>query len=245
MPPMPTQTKARYRQIASALEADILSGRLKVGDQLPSERAMAEQLGISRMTARKALKQLCDRGMLKSRIGHGTFVGTPVILQEQAALSGFTEEMERQGRVTTSIVVEAERRRAGSETSFALNLGAGADIYRLVRVRLADGLAIAVERTEIDAVRAPDLLAKADFGRSSLYEHLKTNYGIYPATAEQTLAAGLADGATALSLNLEDGAPILKLTRLTRDQEGRPFEFVHSIYRADAFVMKVNLSIGS
>lgn len=235
--------KARYCQIASALEADILSGRLKAGDRIPSERTMAEEMGISRMTARKALQELASRGMLKTLIGHGTFVGRPTIQQELTALSGFTQDMERLGRITTSIVVNAERGPPTAEAATALGLSHKTSVYKLTRVRLADGLPVAFESTEIDAKRTPDLFSKADFATASLYASLGKYYGIVPASAEQTLAADLADPPTALRLKIDPGAPVLHQTRLTRDAEARPFEFVQSTYRGDAFVMKVHLTV--
>lgn len=242
---MSAPSPARYRQIASDLEADIMSGRLKTGDQIPSERAMAEKMGISRMTARKALQQLASRGMLETRIGHGTFVGQPVIQQELSALSGFSEDMERQGRATSSIVVEAERCAATAEAARALALGPGSEVYKLTRVRLADGTPVAFERTEIDAGRAPDLLSKANFANTSLYASLRRHFDIVAAMAEQTIEAALADTSIALTLDIAPGAPVLRQTRLTRDTAGRPFEFVRSTYRGDAFVMKVQLTISS
>lgn len=237
--------RARYRQIASALEADIRSGRLSVGDQIPSERTMAEQMGISRMTARKALQELASRGMLETRVGHGTFVGTPAIQQELTALSGFTQDMERHGRTTSSIVVDAEHGAPSAEAAQALALSGSKSVYRLTRLRLADGTPVAFECTEIDADRAPDLFSKADFATASLYASLRHHYGIIPATAEQTLEAALADPATALRLKIDPGAPVLRQTRLTRDAEDRPFEFVRSTYRGDAFVMKLKLTVAA
>lgn len=242
---MSEPSQARYRQIASALEADILAGRLKVGDQIPSERTMAEQMGISRMTARKALQQLANRGMLETRVGQGTFVGEPLIQQELTALTGFSEEMERQGRKTSSIVVEAERCAATAEATRSLALGPDRQVYKLTRVRLADGTPVAFERTEIDAGRAPDLLSKADFANASLYTNLQRHFSITPAFAEQTIEAALADASTAITLDIEPGAPVLRQTRLTRDSDGRAFEFVRSTYRGDAFKMRVQMTVSS
>lgn len=85
---------------------------------------------------------------------------------------------------------------------------------------------------------------RPDFSKASLYANLKDQYGITPATAEQTLEAALADSAISLVLHLEVGAPVLRQTRLTRDTDGRPFEFVRSTYRGDAFVMRVHLTVG-
>ncbi|MCY4261541.1 MAG: GntR family transcriptional regulator, partial [Rhodobacteraceae bacterium] len=215
--------KARYRQIALALEADILSGHLKAGDQIPSERTMADEMGISRMTARKALQELTGRGMLKTLIGHGTFVSTPAIQQELTALSGFTQDMERLGRTTTSILVNAEHGTPSAEAAKALELLRHHSVYKLARVRLADGMPVAFECAEIDAKRTPDLFSKADFTTASLYMSLEKYFGIIPTSAEQTVAADLADPATALRLKLDPGAAVLRQTRLTRDAGGRPF----------------------
>ena len=236
-------TKPKYRRIADSLAEDILAGRLKAGDQIPSERVIAEEYGISRMTVRQALRHLADRGMVEARVGQGTFVGAPRLQQQLSTLTGFTEEMEKQGRSASSIVVEASARAADSETAQALELPAGAMVWRIARVRLADGEPVALETTEVVASMVPGLLERADFGRTSLYETLRRHYGLRPAVAEQTLAATSADASVALPLGIAVGAPVLSLTRLTRDAEGRAFEHVRSVYRGDAFVMKVRLDL--
>jgi GntR family transcriptional regulator len=237
-------TKPKYRRIADSLAEDILAGRLKAGDQIPSERVIAEEYGISRMTVRQALKHLADRGMVEARVGQGTFVGAPRLQQQLSTLTGFTEEMEKQGRSAASIVVEAAARTPDAETAQALELPAGASVWRIARVRLADGEPVALETTEVVAAMTPGLLERADFGRNSLYETLRRHYGLRPAVAEQTLAAASADASVALPLGIAVGAPVLSLTRLTRDAEGRAFEHVRSVYRGDAFVMKVRLDLG-
>lgn len=236
--------RPKYRQIADRLAADITAGRLKVGDQIPPERAIAEDLGISRMTVRMALRHLAERGMIEARVGQGTFVGAPVIQQQLSTLTGFTEEMERQGRRAGSIVTEASRRAPSAEASQALEMAPGAEVWHITRIRLADGEPVAIETTEVVADATPGLLEKADFGRASLYAVLKDQFGLRPATAEQTLAAAAADPAVAVPLGIAVGAPLLRLTRLTRDAGGRPFEHVRSFYRGDAFVMKVRLELG-
>ncbi len=100
-------------------------------------------------------------------------------------------------------------------------------------------------RGSADAGPTPGFFDGADFGRQSTYARLREVFGIAPTTAEQTLEAAAAESETAHRLNLPEGAPILRLTRLTRDADGRAFEFVRSLYRGDAFNMKVHLSLGS
>lgn len=241
---MPMSGLPKYRQIADQLSAEIAAGRLKAGDQIPPERTFAEDLGISRATVRMALRHLAERGMIEARVGQGTFVGAPVIQQQLSTLTGFTEEMERQGRRAGSIVTEASRRAPSSEAALALGLGPGAEVWHISRIRLADGEPVALETTEVVAEGTPDLLRKADFGRMSLYAVLQEQFGLRPASAEQTLAAAAADESVAVPLGIAIGAPVLRLTRLTRDAAGRPFEHVRSHYRGDAFVMKVRLDLG-
>lgn len=232
-----------YLRIASDLEAEIGSGGLKAGEKIESERALAERVGVSRMTARHALRHLSAKGLIETRTGRGTFVGSPRIEQRLETLTGFTEEMARQGRQASSIVVSAETRLPDDTSRSALGLSGASAVHRLVRVRVVEGEPVALETTELEAARTPGLLDSADFGRASLYGILRRDYGLVPTRAEQTLAAGLADPQTARTLHVEPAAAVLALTRLTRDQNGRALEFVRSIYRGDFFVMKVNLTL--
>lgn len=238
-------TLPRYLAIARDIEADIRTGRLADGARLPSERDMARDRRISRTTARLALQQLAKRGLLEAQVGRGTFVRSGAIQQVLTTLTGFSEEMGRQGRESASIVIEAATRTADPETAAALGLPQGAVVHRLSRVRLVDGAPLAIEISEIDALMTPGFFDGADFTRHSTYARLRDCFGIAPTTAEQTLEAAAAEGETAHRLKLPEGAPILRLTRLTRDAEGRAFEFVRSLYRGDAFNMKVHLTLES
>ncbi|MBX9453004.1 MAG: GntR family transcriptional regulator [Mesorhizobium sp.] len=234
-----------YLRIAADLEAEIASGVLKAEEKIDSERALSERLGVSRMTARQALRHLIGKGLVETRTGQGTFVSSRQIEQRLETLSGFTEEITRQGRQASSIIVSSITRRADEQTARALSLPATGMVHCLTRVRFVDGMPVALETTEIIASRAPHLLERADFRTTSLYATLTDEYGIVPTLAEQTLMAGLADANIARTLHTDPGAPVLDLTRLTRDQDGNPFEFVRSTYRGDFFVMKVDLSLGA
>lgn len=233
----------RYLAVARDIEADIRAGRLTDGERLPSERDMARDRQISRTTARLAIQQLTQRGLLEAQVGRGTFVRSGAIQQVLTTLTGFSEEMERQGRETASIVIEAATRVAEPEIAIALGLAQGVLVHRLTRVRLVDGAPVAIEISEIDAAVTPGFFDGADFSRQSTYAFLRERFGIVPTSAEQTLEAAAAEGETAHRLGLPEGAPILRLTRLTRDADGRAFEFVRSLYRGDAFNMKVHLTL--
>lgn len=242
---MTDQGPSLYLRIAGSIEADIAEGRLAVGDKLASERTLADLLGVSRMTARQALRYLHARGLIESKVGQGTFVRRQVIEQRLRTLTGFTEDMARRGATSSSVVMLSETRVADAISAAALKLSAGALVHRLVRVRLADGLPVALETTDVRADVTLGLLDLADFSRESLYHILSENFSIHPASAEQTLAASVADSSIARSLDIQVGAPVLKLTRLTFDTGGQAFEYVRSLYRGDSFVMKVGLTIAT
>jgi len=68
-------TSARlYEQIVTQIEQSILDGKLRAGDQLPSEREMAEQFNVSRTAVREAVKALMEKGLIEIQVGRGTFV---------------------------------------------------------------------------------------------------------------------------------------------------------------------------
>lgn len=70
----PIQTERLYQRIVEQIEGRIVAGNLKVGDQLPSERELAEQFGVSRIAVREAVKALRARGLVEIRPGKGTFI---------------------------------------------------------------------------------------------------------------------------------------------------------------------------
>lgn len=232
-----------YQRIARWLEAQIGAGVLKTGDRVPSERQIAEAVGASRMTARQALKSLERRGLVETRVGRGAFVANPRIEKQMHTLSGFTEEMRRAGRQTSSVVLDAGTGVADQEVAAALGLAEQTLVHRLSRVRLVEGEPVAVERTEIPQALAPGLLEQTDFSSDSLYRVLSSHYGFVPTEAEETVCADLCDGATAAALGCAPGAPVLKLTRCTFDGSGKPFEYVRSVYRGDCFTMRVKLTL--
>lgn len=70
----PIQSERLYEQIVQQIEQRILAGELKVGDQLPSERELAEQFGVSRTAVREAIKTLREKGLVEILVGRGTFI---------------------------------------------------------------------------------------------------------------------------------------------------------------------------
>src|SRR5271154_4113487 len=68
------RTSRLYEQIVQQIEESILKGTLKPGDQLPAERELAQQFGVSRTAVREAVKALREKGLVEAYSGRGTFV---------------------------------------------------------------------------------------------------------------------------------------------------------------------------
>jgi DNA-binding GntR family transcriptional regulator len=222
-----------HAQIEERLAEAIAAGNLEPGDRLPSERDLAERLGVSRMTLRQALGSLARRGLLvRARGRHGgTFVAEPKIERDLTALAGLTEQLRRQGHHAGAKLLSARRGEAGRRTASALHLKVGDLVCEVVRLRLADGEPIAIERSLFPASRFPDLLECPLDG--SLYELLERRYGEPPRRAVERLEPLVAEAREAEILHVDPGAPLLLVERTAYDARGIPIEYARDLFRGD------------
>ena len=135
-----------YSQIRQQLLEQIRSGRLLPGQPIPSEHEISARFGVSRMTARQAMKSLCDEGLAYSRPGLGTFVSGSKQAKTSADLLSFTQEIKAHGGQPGSQVLAFETVMAEGEVATALHLEAKAKVFRLKRVRISDSIPTASRR---------------------------------------------------------------------------------------------------
>ena len=129
-----------YYQLAEQLREQIQLGDLPPGVQLPSERELSEQFGISRMTVRQAISYLTEQGLLDPRIGVGTFVAEPKFDPDMLHLLGFTEEMMQRGNeMTASQVLENSLCVPPVSVAQHLQLSPGGKTVKIVRLRFYGG----------------------------------------------------------------------------------------------------------
>jgi GntR family transcriptional regulator len=223
-----------YAQLKDSLRADILAGRLRAHQQLPSERDLCTRFHVSRMTVRQALLDLTREGLIYSRAGKGTFASEPKIDQQLKALSGFSQDMQSRGSKPSSRVIDARIEQANEAMARQLNLVPGSEIILLARVRLSDNIPLAIETVHIPHALCPNLL-RHDFARESLYAVLEREYGYRLTRAEQTIEAALARPREAALLQVTSPAPVLVMERQTYTDTGILIEHVHSIYRGDRY----------
>ncbi len=229
-----------YYQIKELLRERIERGELRPHERLPSENELERALGVSRMTARRALAELETEGYVYREQGRGTFVAEPKLRQSLLRLTSFTEDMRARGlrpgaRVLDVRVMRDERvaARMGLEPEEAF--------VRVRRVRLADGQPLALETAYVRAALCPGLEAE-DLTDRSLYQTLRERYKLQLGRAEQTLEAGAATEFEAQVLRIPVGQPVLLIERLTFLGDGKtPIEFVRSVYRGDRYKFVVEL----
>ncbi|MGA1860769.1 GntR family transcriptional regulator [Azospirillum sp. 11R-A] len=228
-----------YLQLARHLRTLIVEGRLTDQDALPGERELAETFGVSRVTVRKALRELIAEGLLHQRQGAGTFINrSPHVEQRLSALTSFTEDIGGRGLKPDSRWLSRSVATATPEEAMALGLRPGAEVVRLHRLRLADGTPLAIELSALPTSFLPD----PDLVQGSLYETLRGR-GHAPFRALQRLSAIRLPTDQATLLGVPDGAPALYIERRTFLENGTPLEFVRSHYRGDAYDFVVELSL--
>jgi GntR family transcriptional regulator len=221
-----------YARIESALAADIAGGSLAPGDQIPAEDRLIARFAVSRTTVRKAVENLVARGLLEIRRGRGTFVAAPRLRQELTALTGFVEDMVALGRNPTARLLGIERVPAAADVARHLDLAAGAIVYRIERVRLADGAAVSFDETflpeEIGA-----RIAEADLEAVPIFTLLEETCGLPLVEAQYQLEAAAADRRAARALGVKAGSPIFLIERTSFTERGRPVDYEKLHYRGE------------
>jgi GntR family transcriptional regulator len=221
-----------YYQIQQSLLEGIRSGQLKVGKPVPSEEAIARRLGVSRMTARQALKSLCHLGVAYSQRGKGTFVSRMKLEKNFRQLLSFSEEMKDRGSEPRSKVLAFKRIHPDEDVVEALHLNPSEEVIFLRRVRMADSAPLCIEAAHLPARRCPDLLETFE-PSGSLYRALTEQYGLQVHMADEVAEASVATAAEAKLLRVRGKSPVFRFTRTAYLHNGEPIEFVKSIYRGD------------
>lgn len=218
-----------YMQLANKLSSGITSGDWRANEALPSERMLSDMLDISRVTARKAIDMLCERGMLTRRRGSGTYI-TPKLEQPLSRLTSFSEELSQRGFTAGSRWLERDIGMAVPLELLSLGLSPNVPVARLKRLRTADDVVMAIETTTIPASYMPDPNGVTD----SLYGYLEAR-GAVPVRALQHIRAVNASAEQARLAGLPPGAAMLHITRVSYLESGAAVELTHSYCRSDYY----------
>lgn len=222
-----------YIQIHDKIKADIEHGVWKIGDKLPTERELATQFNVSRMTLRQAIQPLSDEGILERKIGSGTYVAGKKVQERMIGTTSFTDSMLSQNRIPSSRTISYYTAKPSSSEMEKLNLKENEQIIRMERVRFADDLPICFE------------VASVPYSLVSQYSKTEITHSFYNTLEEkgdnkighanQTISAMLASEQIAEYLKIKRGDAVLRLRQITYFENGIPFEYVRTQYVGNRF----------
>jgi GntR family transcriptional regulator len=227
-----------YFQIAENLKQAITDGTLKPGDRLDNELDLTERLGVSRPTVRQAVQRLVDQGLVVRRRGLGTVVMAPRILRS-VALTSLYDDLSASGRRPATTVLGVSEIEADDGLAAIFSLPPGAPLLSVDRLRLADGIPLALMHNFLPAGLLKSEPADA-LEKTGLYEVLR-GQGIQLQAGEQVIAARKATAHEAKLLAASRGATVLTMTRTTFDQAGQPVEHGSHAYLADRYSFRMAL----
>lgn len=218
-----------YLQLAARLATRIHAGAWSAGEALPSERTLSESVGVSRITARKAIALLVEQGLIRRVRGAGSFI-TPRVEDPLSRLTGFTTKMEQRGFTPDSVWLAREVRTASRDEIVRLGLSPGAGVASLRRLRRADGIVMAVEHSTLPASVVPQPAAIG----ASLYRYLEER-GMSVVRALQHFRAVNAGAEIARLMGVAPRAALLVITRIGYSADQRAIELTDTYCRDDYY----------
>jgi DNA-binding GntR family transcriptional regulator len=234
-----------YFQVAQAIEAAIIDGRLQPGTRFDNEVQIAEQLGLSRPTMRRAMQYLVEKGVLVRRRGIGTRVVQPKV-RRPLGLSSLFEDLAGSGQKPSTDVLSLTVEPAPPVAAQALKLTVDTPVTVLVRLRAAAGRPIARMTNYLPHTIIPGMsegLTLEVLEANGLYQVIR-GLGIQLHAADQTIGARTATAEEARLLGESRGAALLTMQRTAYDDRGRAVEYGTHIYAASRYSFELSMLAG-
>ncbi len=230
----------KQRQVREQLE--LLIATLSPGEPLPVERDLARDLGVARMTLRRAVDALVLDSKLIRRQGSGTFVAARRAhdVTQRLTATSFTAEMRARGLRPGSRTLSAQQSAAGVMLASLLEIPPQSNVLHVRRLRLADDIPMALEDLHVPLDVTPGLTGDDLEGRS-FYELLAEQFGTPIASGTQTIEPCVLTAQEAADLETEPGSPAFLFERTSRVANGQIVEFVRSLYRGDRYRIMVDI----
>jgi GntR family transcriptional regulator len=234
------QYRPLYRQVYDMLVKRFAAGDWGPAQALPSEQALAAELGVSQGTVRKALDALATEKLIERRQGKGTYVAEHT---QESSLFRFFRLTRPDGERAVPTSAEASvRRREGKSAELAkLALRDGAHVVEINRTRLVDGAPVLLERIVVPSTLFAGLEKRAPLP-NTLYQLYQREYGQNIVTTEEQLRADVARKDDCRRLKLAPGAPLLHIERIGIALDGTRVEWRVSRCDTTRLVYAVTLS---
>lgn len=229
-----------YHQIFLQLRGEIATGERPIGSRLPTEQALAEDFGVSRITARRALDELAQAGFVARKQRVGTIVTfQPPAKPIEGNIDQALESLITFGRNTQVRLIELDTVPAAPPMDAMLDVAPGADLVRAVRVRWQDGVPLGHFVTHVPGALGVKLTRTA-LSRTPMLALIK-DAGISIGAADQTITATLADATLASLLQVDIGSALLRVSRTVFDKGKRPIQHIQAHFRPDRYQIRLDL----
>ncbi len=229
-----------YHQIFLILRNRIYGGDLAAGERVPGEQELAAEFRVSRITAKRALNELADAGLVVRERGRGTrVIKRPPAPAVTSSIEGWLENISLMGISTTARVLAFGYVAASEDIAHALDIEAGTEVQHAVRVRSLDGEPMSYLVTYVPA-EIGHQFDRDDLDAQPLL-HLLEMAGVDVASARQTISATIADAEVASALSIPAGGPLIEVRRVVCDGSQRPVEYLRVLYRPDVYRFEMSM----
>ncbi|HEX7555100.1 MAG TPA: UTRA domain-containing protein [Leptolinea sp.] len=232
-----TSSQPIYSQLASWIETKINSGEWQTEFKFPGEVELAQSLGVSRGTLRKAISILIEKGLVVQIHGKGTFVGQPTTDQSFAGRLSVYQDLMLLGIPFTTEVIDQRIMPAPDKEARNLDISPAEAVFYLKRLRRVKGDPLVVQESFFPASRFGGLVGE-DFTHIGMVETVERHYGISLEWTSHTISVGKATSSVASLLGLKIGDPVLFTESILYDDAGNKVETGLSWFRPDRFRLK-------
>ncbi|PBI80984.1 GntR family transcriptional regulator [Rahnella victoriana] len=234
---------ARYIDIKNSLKQAILNKEYRVGDKIPSERELAVHYEVTRVTLQKAMHMLEQEGFIERIHGKGMYV-TKVIEDNVYLLNngtsdsilGFSREFKDNVKVSSRLI-SFQTIKAGDAIASQLDIDINDEVHYIRRIRLVDNMPVLIEDSYIPC-KVIDTIPESVLQHASLYEFIENKTGRKIKFYNSVIEASLFDDTLSALLEIETGLPMLKVSGITKLEDGKTFNYSISYNRADKFKIK-------
>jgi GntR family transcriptional regulator len=227
-----------YATIADEMMRRIRSTH-RPGDLLPTQQELAAEFDTSLITVKRALTELGRLGVIDSVRGRGTIVRNPIIADDHAGISSWTDSIGGLGVEPHTAWTKLSVRVPPVEIGRVMGLRARERTVCVERLRTVEGTPICLMTNEIPQRLVPDL-AQRGLDKESLYACLAEGYGLSPSVAEEEVSARSATRDEEAALRMNTGI-VLEVRRLTRQADGEVMELATIVAPVDRYRYRVTL----
>jgi DNA-binding GntR family transcriptional regulator len=234
-----------YEQVVDYVEKLVSERGLVPGDMLPTYADLAESVGVSLITVRRALDELERAGRVRRHQGLGTFLARPRIVTDPARAGSLLDTLDRdpdgsRAETIDTRILEMRRGLPSADVARALQMRADDQVWRLRRQRMIGGQPAVVETSIIPVALAPDLDRLVNRLGGSLYDLLARECGLKDEFEEQYLEVVMPAQEERRLLSIAPRTQVVRIRGLSMDKSGTPFDCFEQLYPATEFAFAIS-----